>query len=173
MKFCMKFGDTNFIGLVNASEYKSFVNEDWQLGMLLNHFSDEMRNGNILVFEMTNRGVQHSWNIEIQIGKTDRDNKYFRSADGYIKVTNNKLYIIDYDCLTISAQFEDESVPDKNCSKNEIDLNNGIYKVVFDQFYNADSREFTGKSDIDILITLIEVSNFEVITDRVFWCTYY
>lgn len=31
MKFCMEFGDTNFIGLVNAWQYKSFVDEDWEL----------------------------------------------------------------------------------------------------------------------------------------------
>ncbi|WP_163255075.1 hypothetical protein [Clostridium sporogenes] len=40
MRYCMEFGDTNFIGVVNAMEYKSFVHEDWELGMLLQHFYD-------------------------------------------------------------------------------------------------------------------------------------
>ncbi len=43
MKFCMEFGDTNFIGLVNAWQYKSFVDEDWELDGLLQHFSPEMK----------------------------------------------------------------------------------------------------------------------------------
>lgn len=43
MQFCMKYGDTNFIGVVNADQYKSFVDEDWELEMLIQHFNDEMK----------------------------------------------------------------------------------------------------------------------------------
>lgn len=60
MRFCMKFGDTNFIGVVNAERYKSFVDEDWEFEMLLQHFTNEMKNGNILVFQMTEEGIEHS-----------------------------------------------------------------------------------------------------------------
>ena len=49
----MNFGDTNFIGLANAAKYKSFVDEDWELDSLLQHFGDEMNQGHILVFQMT------------------------------------------------------------------------------------------------------------------------
>ena len=43
MKFSMDFGDTNFIGVANAKEYQSFVDEDWELDQLLNHFGSEMK----------------------------------------------------------------------------------------------------------------------------------
>lgn len=57
MRYCMEFGDTNFIVVVNAMEYKSFVHEDQELGMLLQYFSNEMKFGNILVFQMTEEGI--------------------------------------------------------------------------------------------------------------------
>jgi hypothetical protein len=60
MKYCMEFGDTNFIGVVNAEKYKSFVHEDWELKMLLQHFANEMKVGNILVLQMTEEGIEHS-----------------------------------------------------------------------------------------------------------------
>lgn len=43
MRFCMSFGDTNFIGVANADKYKSFVDEDWELDSLLPHFGDEIK----------------------------------------------------------------------------------------------------------------------------------
>ncbi len=43
MRFCMSFGDTNFIGVANANKYKSFVDEDWELDSLLPHFGDEIK----------------------------------------------------------------------------------------------------------------------------------
>jgi hypothetical protein len=173
MNICLKFGDTNFIGLVNAQEYKSFVNEDWELVELLNHFSSGMLNGNILVYQMTNEGIEHSWNIDVEIGSESTDEECFRKAEGYIKVTNNKLYIVDYDCLTMSAQFEDNKVPDENCENNQINLNNGTYKVSFYQYFNVDENRFIGRTDIDIKIILTLVSNFEKIADKVFWCTFF
>lgn len=39
MQFYMDSGDTNFIGVVNAEQYKSFVDEDWELDSLLQHFT--------------------------------------------------------------------------------------------------------------------------------------
>lgn len=174
MNICLKFGDTNFIGLVNAQEYKSFVNEDWELLELMQHFNNEMLNENILVYQMTNEGIEYSWNINVVIGSetTGEDEECFRKAEGYIKVTNNKLYIVDYDCLTMSAQFEDEKVPDDNCEKNQININNGSYKVTFYQYYNTDDNKFTGRSDIDIRIILTEASKTKRQADKVFWCTF-
>lgn len=45
MEFCLNRGDTNFIALVNADKYKTFVDEDWEFEPLLQHFSDEMEEG--------------------------------------------------------------------------------------------------------------------------------
>lgn len=172
MNISLKFGDTNFIGIVNSQAYNSFVDEDWELVQLLDHFSNEMMRGNILVYQMTNEGIEHSWNIKIELGKDSIDKICFRKAEGYIKVTDNKLYVIDYDCLTMSAQFEDSKVPDDNCEKNLIKLENGIYKVFFYQYFNADKDEFIGRSDIDVEIVFTPVSNFNVSAHKVFWCTY-
>ncbi len=97
---------------------------------------------------------------------------YFRKAVGYIKVTDNQLYLVDYDCLTISAQFEDEKVPDKNCSTYKIEIENGVYQVELVQYYNVDTDEYVGVNETDILLHFIKVSDFQSVADTVFWCTY-
>lgn len=172
MKFCIDFGDTNFIGVVNTDKYKSFVDEDWELDVLLQHFGGEMKQGHILVFQMTEEGIEHSWNVEVKIGAEEIIHPCFRKAIGYIKVTENKLYLVDYDCLTMAAQFEDEKVPDRNCSNYKIEMENGVYKVEVVQYYNVDKDEYAGTNETDILINFVKVSDFQPIADSVFWCTY-
>jgi len=168
----MEFCDTNFIGVVNADKYKSFVEKDWELDVLLQHFGNEMKKGHILVFQMTEEGIEHSWNVSVKIGTKEIDHKCFRKAVGYIKVTKNELYLVDYTCLTMSAQFEDEQLPDKNCSDFKIEIENGVYKVVAIQYYNVDENEYVGTNNVDILLNFVKVSDFQVLDDKVFWCTF-
>lgn len=172
MRFCMEFGDTNFIGIVNAKQYKSFVDMDWKLNQLLQHFANEMKVGNILVMQMTEEGIEHSWKVEVNIENEAIEQKCFRKAEAYIRVTENKLFLVDYDCLTMAAQFESNKVPDRNCSKYEIDIDNGIYRIQIFQFYNVDKNLYIGTNDIDILFNFTKVSEFTQEVDKVLWCSF-
>lgn len=172
MKFCMDFGDTNFIGVANTATYHSFVNEDWELDELLQHFDNEMKQGHILVCQMTEEGIEHSWKVDVQIGTEKAASKCFRKAEGHIEVTENQLYLVDYDCLTMAAQFEDSKVPDQNCSRYQFEIENGFYKVEIIQHYNVDEGEYVGERETDILLNFIKVPKLESSVERVFWCTY-
>ncbi|WP_445661394.1 hypothetical protein [Bacillus sp. FSL K6-3431] len=121
---------------------------------------------------MTEEGIEHSWNVEVKIGTNVTEQKCFRQAEGYIKVTDNQLYIVDYDCLTMAAQFESEKVPDINCSTYKIDIENGIYKVDIIQYYNVNKHEYIGKNDEDILLHFIKASDFQQLVEHVLWCNF-
>lgn len=172
MKFCMSFGDTNFIGVANADTYQSFVDKDWELDRLLQHFGNEMKQGHILVFQMTEEGIEHSWRVEVTVGTEELTHRCFRKAVGYLEVTDNGLYLVDYDCLTMAAQFKDHQVPDQNCSKYKIEIENGLYKVEAIQYYDVDEDEYTGSKETDILLNFIKVPASEPAAESVFWCTY-
>lgn len=172
MNIQLSFGDTNFIGLVNTDTYQSFVNEEWEFAELMQHFGQEMATGHILVYQMTDEGNEHSWNIEVASHNDEIVvDDYYRKAEGYIQVTNNVLYIVDYDCLTMSAQFADEPLPDANCEANQILIENGHYQVCLYQFYDADQDRFIGRNDVDITLVLSKVSQIQHQPDRVFWCS--
>lgn len=172
MKLHLEYGDTNFIGLVNAERYQSFVDEDWELNMLLQHFADEMNKGNTLVCQMTEEGIEHSWMVEIRFEDNFTDEHCYRRTEGYIRVTDGSLVLVDYTCLTMAAQFDDCKVPDENCSKYTIALKNGIYKVDIVQFYNADREEYVGGDDAELIINFTEVHEFGANGDKVIWCSY-
>ncbi|SFI69677.1 hypothetical protein SAMN04488574_10427 [Bacillus sp. 71mf] len=93
-------------------------------------------------------------------------------AEGYIRVTGNQLYVVDYDCLTMAAQFESNKVPDKNCSNYKINIENGVYKVEVLQFYNVDNDKYVGTNEKDILLNFIKVPAFQQTVNRVFWCSF-
>lgn len=84
MQFVMEYGDTNFIGVVNPTEYRAFVDHNWELDTLLQRFVDQMNQGNIIVLQMTNEGIEHSWKVEVQIGVKPREQECFRKARGYM-----------------------------------------------------------------------------------------
>lgn len=78
---------------------------------------------------MTEEGIEHSWTIEVKFEATLNDLECYRRTEGYIEITDNKLYIVDYDCLTMDAQFSDNKIPGENCANNRIELKNGMYMV--------------------------------------------
>lgn len=173
-KFCMGIGDTNFIGVVNAEHYRSFVDEDWELGSLLKHFGTEMKAGHILVFQMTEEGIEHSWKVEIRKSGIPVDGAFYRRSEGYIEVTGGQLFLVDYDCLTMAAQFEDENIPDKNCSNYRIEIEDGKYRVEVVQYYDVDRDKYVGtnSNETDLVLNFIKVEEFEQDVEEVFWCTY-
>ncbi len=148
------------------------MDNDWELDVLLLHFVDEMTYGNILVFQMTEEGIEHSWKVTVEIGQEKPVDKYYRKAVGYIKVTENRLYLVDYDCLTMAAQFEDEKVPDKNCSKYKIEIENGFYKVEVFQYYDVDNDKFVGSDETEFSLNFNKVPVIKPSVENVFWCTY-
>ncbi|MCM3173013.1 hypothetical protein [Paenibacillus sp. MER 99-2] len=172
MKLHLEYGDTNFIGLVNADRYQSFVGEDWELSMLLQHFADEMKKGNILVCQMTEEGIEHSWTVEVTFEEEFTVEHCYRRAAGYIQVTDGLLVLVDYTCLTMAAQFDDCAVPDENCSTYTISLKNGMYKVHIVQFYNADREEYVGGDGAELIINFTEVHELGANEEKVIWCSY-
>ena len=173
-KFCMNYGDTNFIAIVNPNTYSSFIREDWDLKThLLPHFAKRMQEGNIIVIQPTGKGVEYSWNIDVKIGTDIDEGRFYRKAESGIKVTNNELYLVDYDCLTMAAQFNDERVPDGNCSQYRIDIKNGIYKVTVIQYYNVDENKYFSDDGKEFVIFFHETSTFNQIQSGVIWnCIY-
>lgn len=169
MDFNFNVGDTNFIALVNSNQYKTFVDEDWDLPMISEHFVREIKNNNILVCQMTNEGIEGDWRINVNFQENIIDTSYFRREEGYIKVDNNELCFVEYTCLTMAAQFEDEKVPDKYCDKFRFNIKNGLYKVDTIQYYDIDNEKYFGRNDVDIEFRFTEVSKCEEVEPKVFW----
>ncbi len=170
--FCLEFGDTCFIGIVDVNTYHSFVDENWEFDVLCARFVEEMQKGDIIVVCMTKEGVEYSWRIAVEIGTPFREQLCYRSAEGYIQVTDGALYLADYDSLTMAAQYENEKLPNEYCAKDKIVIDNGIYKVRIQQFYDCDANLRTGGDETDLLLHFEKADHFAQPLKDIVWNIY-
>ena len=162
------FDEDGIIGIVNVNEYNSFVNEDWELEQLKNHFIKEMNNQNLIVWQTNNFGGGE-WNIEFV--KEMSNNKSHSEFSKIIKVTNGILNIVNYTDLTKSAQFEDEKLPSKQNAEKIIILKNGFYNFTIRRMFNPDEETEETKTSFEIVTKRLNETEMDYI-EKIFWWTF-
>ncbi|WP_379134063.1 hypothetical protein [Paenibacillus sp. sgz500958] len=125
--------DSGFMGLFNPERYSSFVDEDWDLKRLLNHFMKQIQSNNLLFWST---GTEGTWTVSINKEITSVTG--FREIEGVIEVTNGKLCLINYESLTMGAQFEDVVLPERHLEDCSFEINNGVYKTRIIQMFNPE-----------------------------------
>lgn len=126
--------DSGFMGLVNVDKYSSFVKEDWNFNDLRDRVILEMNLGNLLFWST---GQEGQWNVRITNKKTN--DKPFRTTQGLLKVTSEKLFLTNYEDLSMAAQYEDEKLPQKHNADLVLLIENGIYNVTINQLFNPEN----------------------------------
>lgn len=137
--------DSGFMALINPTDYCSFVDEDWQLEQLFEHFKKEMASQHLLMWAT---GLEGKWRVRII---RDANSDGFRQISGPIHVTDNGLCLINYESLTMGAQFSDVNLPEKHLEYCRFPLASGTYTCQIVQMFDPDSdAESTGDYDFVI-----------------------
>lgn len=158
--------DSGFIAIIEPEKYISFVGEEWDLHQLVEHFKGQMKIGNMLIW---GTGGENIWNIEINHGFTDIVG--YREMIGSIKVESNSLCLINYESLTMAAQFADVKLPEEHMKELLIKLDNGIYDIKIIQFYNSETDSYINRDDIDFLVEIQKVDIIGYLWDNIPWST--
>ena len=140
--------DSGFLAIVNSDKYQSFVDSDWELHQLFSRFVDEMNNGNLIIWAT---GYENEWTV-IFLDKPS-DHVAFREFSKSIHVTNGKLFLTNYEDLTIAAQFQEEKIPQEGNAELCINLGNGKYDFTIRQLFDPDDNDYVAQ----------EKTNFEII----------
>ena len=146
--------DSGFLAIVNSETYKSFVDEDWEFTQLMKHFVDEINNKNIIFWST---GLQNEWIVSFVEKYSDK--KAFREFTSTIKVTREKLYLTNYEDLTMSAQFEDSKIPAEHNSELIIKLENGLYNLSIRQLFNPEDYDYEAEEKVDFEIVMQKIEN--------------
>jgi hypothetical protein len=157
--------DSGFLGIVNADKYNSFVSEDWQLPQLLNHFVDEMNNDNLILWST---GYENVWTVHF-VSKPS-DIKSFREFYKTLEVTSGKIFLTNYEDLTMAAQYHDEKIPAKHNAALSIDLSNGRHEFQIRQLFDPEDNnyELEGKVNFEIVVQIDTSKKFQR-CDKIFW----
>jgi len=160
--------ESGFIGIVNADKYNSFVSEDWQLTKLINHFVEEMNSDNLILWAT---GSENVWTV--QFVSTPSDIKSFREFYKTLEVTNGKIFLTNFEDLTMAAQYADEIIPAKHNTDLSIDLCNGRYEIQVRQLFNQEDNNYQQKGQVNFEIVVRPDSSKGVQQiDKVFWQTH-
>jgi hypothetical protein len=116
-------GDASHLALIDATRYSSFVGDWGQDNRLYHHLVEQAKQRHALAW---GTGFETDWRVEIKAGITDR--KGFREFEGTIRNTSNALYLVNYDSLTMAAQFEDYLLPDEETAGYKVPLPSGLYR---------------------------------------------
>ncbi|MDR2904595.1 MAG: hypothetical protein LBU73_01385 [Helicobacteraceae bacterium] len=156
--------DSGFMAIVNAEKYNTFVNEDWELPELFARFLEEMNKENLIIWAT---GMEGWWTVAILDKATNK--KAFREFDKSIVVTNGRLYLTNYENLTMAAQYAYEQIPAKHNSDLFIPLDNGRYIFTVRQMFDPEDYDYDpeGKVDFEIVIKLGNEPTGKI--ENVFW----
>ncbi|OCX53950.1 hypothetical protein BEL04_06625 [Mucilaginibacter sp. PPCGB 2223] len=155
---------SGFLALVNAEKYASFVDNDWSLTQLFDHFLSEMNENSLIIWST---GFANNWSADFL--KASSDTLPFREFSKLIEVTGGCIYLTNYEDLTMAAQFEDKKIPSSHNSDLRIDLENGFYKVTVRQVSDPDSDiVFDEETNFEIILQKIDTENEEK-PANIFW----
>jgi len=159
--------DSGFLGIVNTEKYKSFFSEDWEFSQLLRHFVNEMNNDN-MIFWAT--GSENIWMINFV--ENPSAEKSFREFYKTLEVTNGKIFLTNYEDLTMAAQYADEKIPTDHNANLYVPLNNGRHEFHIRQLFDPADYNYDpeGKVHFEIVVKVDTSRRVEQV-DKVFWLT--
>src|SRR3546814_9564220 len=115
----------------------------------MKHFVDEMNN-KYIIFWAT--GSAYEWTVSFVDKSSNK--KAFREFTSTINVTDEKLYLTNYEDLTMSAQFEDTKIPAKHNSDLIIKLENGLYNLTIRQLFEPEDYDYDADGNVNFAIVM-------------------
>lgn len=147
--------DTGYMGIFNAQKYQSFVDEDWEFDQLKERLLAESNKGHILFWGTDIPGI---WQVRVCDAPVAQQE--FKSFSGYICVTDAILHLINYESLTLAAQFDDEQLPEEHLADLCVPLDNGIYQVTVRQLFDPEHDAIEdGALGFEIVLQAATISN--------------
>lgn len=153
--------DSGFIGIANFDQYQSFVANRWNFDMIKQHTIGQS-NLNRILFWATS--FEEDWRIKIVDEATNT--AAFSEFRGFLEVSDQRLYLCNYETLTMAAQFEDVKLPETHLQDLYIELKNGKYGLTIRQMYDPENYK-REELNFDFEIVIQEVKkNIEIYHNR-------
>ncbi len=149
--------DSGFMGIANFNRYNASLSGDWNFGKMVRHLIKEM-NSNHLLFWAT--GEEGHWRIKVV--EDSSDTPAFREHHGYIEVTDGRLYLTNYEDLTIATRQGEFSLPQRHNAGLYLILKNGLYNADFKQLRQPEIDHDDKKDlefDFEIVLTKLADEN--------------
>jgi hypothetical protein len=147
--------DSGLLALVVPAAYETFVASDWTLDQVVAHFKAQMGARFLLIW---GTGLEGFWKIDLVLKKTQA--KGFREVSGPLRVVGGSLLLTNYESLTMAAQFNDVTLPEKHQEDLCVSLPDGSYTCRIIQMFDPEQERTAGDGNADYVVeVLMETAN--------------
>jgi hypothetical protein len=160
------FDEDGFIAILNADEYQSFVDTDWEFKQLMTHFVKQLNHDTLIIWATNPQGG----NWRVRFTDTPSNEKVYRQFNKTIQVTTGELYLTNYSDLAMAAQFADDKIPSKHNSNLFVKIPNGKYELNVRQMFDPDNYDYTSDTNT-YEVVISSADNKNKTKDHVFWWT--
>jgi hypothetical protein len=142
--------DSGFLALLDPDAYAGFVSEEWTYASIFEHFSKAMSKRSLLLW---GTGQENTWTVEVVVGEPAPP-QGFRRATGPIRVTGGRLYLANYEALTMAAQFADTHLPESHDRHLSFEVPAGDWHCEIVQMQDPDLDEVVEPTLPDFVLAL-------------------
>jgi hypothetical protein len=150
--------DTGYLALVDHAAYTSFVDENWTVAQLQEHFKAQMIAKHLLLWRT---GREDVWRVQVSIEATGA--RGFREIASPIVVTAGRLLLTNYDSLSMAASFRDVKLPETYQQNLVLNIPAGEYRCRIVQalapsLFGNEVSEIRERASADFFVELVTVS---------------
>ncbi|WP_158635356.1 hypothetical protein [Luteimonas cucumeris] len=137
-------GDGSHLAIADLARYVSFVGDWAENDRLRKHLMAQTEKESIIAW---GSGFETDWVVSVKPGISQRQG--YREFQSVISTQSGKLHLVNYDSLTMAAQFDDYRLPDKETESYAFRIPPGRYRVRIVQLVNPDSNWWESLGDGD------------------------
>src|SRR5262249_16793445 len=101
-------------------------------------------------------GLEGFWKVDVVLKEVEV--KGFREVSGPLLVTGGSLLLTNYESLTMAAQFDDVTLPEKHQKDLLVLLPNGDYTCRIIQMFDPEQEELAGEGNRDFIVELLKAT---------------
>jgi hypothetical protein len=142
--------DSGFLALVVPATYQTFVSSDWTWEQILAHLRAQMARRALLIW---GTGLEGCWKVDVlrQPAKVEG----FRQVSGPLRVTGGSVLMTNYESLTMAAQFEDITLPEKHQRHLLLAVPDDNYTCRVIQMFDPQHQESAEDGGPDFVVELL------------------
>jgi hypothetical protein len=155
--------DSGFLAILDPVGYRSFVDDDWTLDQLIEHFRSAINDRHLAIW---GTGRENTWRVDVCFERSGAAG--FREFNALLHASGEHLLLTDYETLTMAAQFKDVRLPEPHQQDLLIPVLPGLYLCRVVQSFDSRSQNPTVQDDhADFVIEITLVKDAYSVNDNI------
>jgi hypothetical protein len=147
--------DSGLLALIDPVVYRYFVDSDWTLDQLVQHFKSSINDGHLALW---GTGREETWRVDIGFERSTESG--FREFNTLLRASSDHLLLTNYEALTMAAQFEDVKLPEPHQRDLLIPVLSGLYLCHVVQRFDPESFNPTLRDEqADFLVEFSQIKD--------------